>query len=96
MAAGYFGGGFKFSPDSVELQPGERVRFVIQVLDDYHTFTAPALGLDVELLGGRTVTVDAVMPQQPVEIRFYCKPHESLGMVGTLKVVDSESYDYNY
>ena len=50
-----------------------------------HTFTNSDLGVDVNADGGKSATID-LKDVKPGKYHFICKYHESLKMVGELKV----------
>ena len=76
---------FEFDPVTISVKAGERIRLTITSTDIYHTFTLPELGVDVPISGGQTKTVEFVADKTGT-FTFVCKPHEGLGMKGTLEV----------
>ncbi|GBD10464.1 Plastocyanin [bacterium HR23] len=78
-----------FTPNRVRVQVGEAVRFVLVGESGSHTFTfeSPDARVDLPVRGGQTVTTDTLVFTQPGRIRFWCRPHESYGMVGEIEVV---------
>lgn len=84
---------FEFEPDVIRVQVGETIKFVVTSEDIYHTFTVKA-SKDAE---EDMFNLD-VYPGQPVSGEFtfteagalylYCIPHEGLGMVGEIQVIE--------
>lgn len=82
---------FEFGAGSFEVASGETVR--VHNGDAFlHTFTIPALGIDVTLNPGSSTAVP--IDAEPGAYTFYCKPHANMdepnpaeaGMAGTLTV----------
>jgi uncharacterized cupredoxin-like copper-binding protein len=87
-------GEYAFVPQVIEVNTGERVRFVFRNTGRLeHDFATDdrgrALGLThVHLAPGASSTLDWTAPSQPTEVRIVCTivGHETLGMMGKLVV----------
>lgn len=83
---------FSFTPNTLEIQPGQTVRVVVSNEDaTLHTFTMPGAGVDVSVPPGSEKIVEFQAPASGT-YQWYCLPHSSpsgstrTGMVGTLQV----------
>jgi plastocyanin len=88
---------FEFDPDTIEVEAGQRVRFVISVEDSFHTFSVRQsedatediihINLCPEEIcpDAEAVRFEHVFPE-PGEYYLYCRVHEAQGMVGTIIV----------
>lgn len=82
----------RFDPDVIELQPGETVEFVARSIDTFHTLTIKSSAdaddelFNLDVPGGERRSGRFTAPDVPGELYLYCKPHELLGMVGTVVV----------
>lgn len=84
---------FAFAEGTIEIAAGELTRIAITNLDpETHTFTIDALGIDADLLAGKTTEV-WVRVATPGTYEIYCRPHSTPvdggsreGMTGTLVV----------
>lgn len=82
-----------FTPDTLELRAGEEHRLALRNEGAIiHTFTSPALGVDVELAPGDEALV-VVAPADADQVAFWCTPHseetadgDREGMAGVLTV----------
>ncbi len=87
-------GDLAFNTQNIEVQKGETVRFVAKSTDIFHTFTAKASPEATDLWFSLNLFPDAepqtleVTFNEAGEYYFFCLPHESLGMHGTITVVD--------
>jgi plastocyanin len=54
--------------------------------DATHTFTIDELDVDEELAPGATAEVQADLPSDGGQLRFYCRFHAAQGMEGTITV----------
>lgn len=75
-----------FIPSVITAQRGRRLTITIrnQGLTS-HTFTSPALGVDVVVPGTQTRTVTATLPGRG-SFPFFCRYHISYGMRGIVAV----------
>ena len=75
-------GSTSFAPTFVKGPSGARIVLHLQN-EGYHahTFTAPALGVDVVLAPGQVADVPVKLPD-PGTVRFECTFHSALGMKG--------------
>jgi len=87
-------GNLTFSPNVIEVSPGEKVRFLVRnTASFFHTFTIATstnkseILLDVPLNGGESTSIEMTMPEEAGELYIFCRPHEGLGMVGSITVV---------
>ena len=83
-------GQFRFSPDRIEVAPGQQVTVrVVNRGASAHDFAVPDLGVETGLIDpGQEKTVTFTAPSKPGEYRFICTVpgHEQLGMHGVLAV----------
>ncbi len=79
------GGSCKFDPADFEFDAGESARFELVADDEFHTFTAADLGIDIEVNAHKTEYLDFTF-DRPGEYALICIPHEALGMKGTISV----------
>jgi plastocyanin len=83
----------EFSPDEIDVDLGETVRFVLNSIDETHTFTVKRnIGdaeplFTVEIPAGSTQEVTWTFDENG-EYYFYCEYHEAEGMWGTITVND--------
>ena len=85
---------FAITPNVIQIQAGEKVRFnVTNMSGIFHTFTFDLGGqrVSVDLLGGQTGTTDVLTFDAPATNPFWCVPHQSIGMTGTMTVGDGGS-----
>jgi plastocyanin len=83
---------YEFEPDTIRVQAGQLVEFVVSGEDEYHTFTvkesvdatADIINLDV-FPNADPVSIQHTF-DEPGEYYLYCIPHEGLGMTGTIVV----------
>jgi plastocyanin len=78
--------GFAFVPRVVSIVPGRTT--AVAVANDsfqHHTFTVPALGIDVVLAPGQDAEV-RIPPGRWRSIQFFCRFHQARGMKGVLVV----------
>ena len=83
----------KFSPSEINVEPGERIEFVITDTSGFaHTFTVAASSekrkilQDVTIRGNETKSVTITFPEDAGKLYLFCRPHEQAGMVGTIRV----------
>jgi glucose/arabinose dehydrogenase/plastocyanin len=82
---------FEFEPSSIKIRKGETVRFVVKSQDIYHTFTVKKSKdtkddiFNLNLFPGKPVEKEFT-PQEVGIFYLYCKPHEGLGMTGSIEV----------
>jgi plastocyanin len=75
-----------FAPTFIEAPAGTSVKVTLENEGDLpHTFTIDDAGIDQELQGGATATVDVTMPDSG-SLAFYCRFHVSAGMQGAFVV----------
>jgi plastocyanin len=80
------GTGHSFSVTKLTVDQGDKVKVVFTSTDIGHTFTLPQFSVDTGLVGaGQTKTVEFVASKKG-SFEFYCTPHRSMGMTGTLVV----------
>lgn len=83
-------GQFRFSPDRIEVAPGQQVTLrVVNRGASAHDFAVPVLGVETgQIDPGQEKTITFTAPSNPGEYRFVCTVpgHEQLGMHGTLVV----------
>ena len=83
-------GRFSFTPDTIEIAEGERVRFVVRSVDVAHGFAIETLGVRHEIPGdGTPVEIDFVASQAGT-YQFECSVFCGTGhnrMTGTLTIV---------
>ena len=74
----------RFSPSSITVQKGERVRFTVTSKDIFHTFTFVVNGqeINLNLQRGDTRSTKVITFDTAQEIAFWCKPHRARGMLG--------------
>ena len=80
---------FQIVPNVLEVRAGERARFSVSSTGAGHTFTIPALGVNVRLPAGTTRIVEFEVPDGASgDIQLLCRLHSSGGggMVGKLRV----------
>ena len=88
---------FEFDPDTIEVQAGQRVEFIVSTVDSFHTFSVRESEdatddiIHVQLCpddlcpGAEPVRFQHVF-HEPGEYYLYCRIHEDQGMVGTIIV----------
>ena len=80
---------FRFVPEVLEVRAGERARFTVTSGGAAHTFTIPALGVDVTLPAGITETVEFDVPDgEKGDMSLICRFHSNAGsgMVAKIRV----------
>ena len=80
-------GSYRFDPDGLSFQVGETVEFTVTSETEFHTFTIDELGIDVSVSPGETETFTFTF-QEAGTFKLVCLPHQSLGMAGTITVVN--------
>lgn len=82
-----------FSPNVIQASPGEKLKFLVQnTASFFHTFTVATstskgeILADLSLNGGETKSIEITMPEEEGELYIFCRPHEGLGMVGSITV----------
>jgi plastocyanin len=83
---------YEFEPDTIRVQAGQTVEFVVSSPDIYHTFTIKESRQATQNI----VNLDVHPEREPARVRhtfekpgefyLYCIPHEGLGMTGTIIV----------
>jgi plastocyanin len=79
------GGNYMYSPTEITVSRGETLELVLVSQNEFHSFTADDLDIDVEVEAGESDTLVFTF-DQPGTFDFICVPHESLGMVGQIIV----------
>ena len=75
-----------FAPTFVNAPAGATVEVTLTNEGDLpHTFTIDGAGVDEQLDGGESATVDVTMPASG-SLRFYCRLHVAAGMQGAFVV----------
>lgn len=89
---------FEFGPNAIEVIAGQPVEFVAHSEDIFHTFSvklnqeAAEDLFSLDLFPGETVTY-LFTPTESGTLYVYCKPHQALGMVGAIHVVEPGASD---
>jgi plastocyanin len=78
-------GKYQFAPAQFNFKVGDRVTFRLTAESEFHTFTADEIGIDVAVDPGATVTEEHTFDKAGT-FKLICIPHESLGMVGEIRV----------
>ena len=99
----------KFNPSQIRVEPGESIEFVITDTSGFpHTFTIAdskakqKIVQDVPIVGNETKSVRVTFPEETGTLYLFCRPHEQLGMIGTIGVgVEASAHtglgaDYRY
>ena len=84
---------FQFVPDVLEVRAGEKASFSVSSTGAGHTFTLPALEVDVVISAGTTRLIEIDVPDgTPGEIQLLCRFHSSggTGMVAKLHLSNGE------
>ena len=81
---------FKFEPSSISVKAGERVRLTVESTDIFHTFSVDELNIDISLRGGQKA-VEEFVASKTGTFTLYCRPHRSVGMVGTFQVTSGSA-----
>ena len=76
---------YLFDPSNLNFEKGDTITFKLTSGDEFHSFTADSLGIDVEVEAGDTQTVTYTFNDVGI-FDFICIPHETLGMVGKITV----------
>lgn len=79
---------YRFSPSSITLKQGEKVRLVLESTGDTHDLVIDELGVSTQLVSdGHKAWVDFV-PDKTGRFTFYCSVngHRAMGMEGTVVV----------
>lgn len=82
------GQNFRFNPETITVNQGDRVRVVLTALDMPHDFDLDELGVDGPVVApGETAEVEFTADQTG-EFEYYCSvgQHRANGMTGTLIV----------
>ena len=85
---------FRFSPNTLEVKPGQKAQLLLTSDGRGHTFTVESLGVDVVVAAGTTQTIEFEVPASASgTIPFICRFHSSggRGMVGELKIKGTSS-----
>jgi plastocyanin len=76
-------------PSYIEVKKGTTAVFRFSGLDDQaHTFTAPALDVDLEVSPGATKESKPVTFNQNTTVLFFCRFHKGVGAVGSIKIIN--------
>jgi cytochrome c oxidase subunit 2 len=73
---------FEFSPKEVTLKKGERVTLRLSSEDVRHGFFSRALGVDAEIVPGKTTEVTIVAPQTAGAVTVICNRYCGSGHGG--------------
>jgi len=76
---------FTFEPADLTFRVGETVTLLLKSEAQYHTFTVEALGIDIDVDGGKTERLTYTF-DKPGTYDLICIPHQTLGMTGTITV----------
>jgi len=82
------GGAFGFGPPVVRIDPGATVRWEWTGDGGSHNVVASSGAYESELYGEQGATFEHAF-ESPGVSRYYCSPHESIGMVGAVVVGDA-------
>jgi LysM repeat protein/plastocyanin len=88
---------FEFDPDTIQVEAGQRVEFIVSTVDSFHTFSVKESEDATEDIIHIQLCPDALCPgaepvrfqhvfDEPGEYYLYCRIHEDEGMVGTIIV----------
>jgi plastocyanin len=78
---------FFFSPSTLEGSAGQDLAITIKNEGTtQHTFTIDSLNIDVAIDPGQSQQVDVTFPQTGT-VQFYCRFHQTNGMIGQLEVM---------
>ena len=78
-------GPFAFGPPDLIFNAGDTVDSTLVGESQFHTFTVEALGIDVDVDAGESVSLRFTF-DTPGTYELICVPHQALGMVGTITV----------
>ena len=76
---------YRFEPDNFDWQVGKTITLEFAVPTEFHTFNVDGLGIEIFINAGESVQQD-VTPSTAGTFKLYCVPHETLGMVGEVRV----------
>jgi plastocyanin len=79
---------YSFTPEIIEVAVGQEVKLTVTNTGRLaHTFTAPDLGIDLDVAGGKSATT-TFTPAEGGEFELTCTSagHEQLGMTGKIIV----------
>jgi plastocyanin len=79
-------GKYQFNPKELTFKLGQTVTFQLKAESEFHTVQVDALGIDEALNAGETRSITVTF-NKAGEFRLYCIPHEALGMVGKITVL---------
>ena len=68
-------GAWTTNPPTLVFEPGSRVTFHIEAVDDDYTFTIDSLALNLEVLRGQSKGVDVDLPTVPILLTAYSRSH---------------------
>ena len=80
------GQSFSFSPKQIKVSKGTKVTINFTAKDVSHTFTLPDFNVDTGLVTPGTSKTVQFTADKTGTFEFYCTPHKSMGMTGTLTV----------
>src|SRR5690606_31157637 len=82
-----------FAPTFVDASGGQTITVTLTNEGELpHTFTVDELGIDEELSGGESKTVEVALPDSG-QMVFYCRFHVNAGMQGAFVVSDGAGSD---
>ena len=76
---------YRFEPDNFDWQVGKTITLEFAVSTEFHTFNVDDLGIEIFINAGESVQQD-ITPSTAGTFKLYCVPHETLGMVGEVRV----------
>lgn len=76
---------YTFIPDSFNFETGKTYALEFNAPGEFHTFTVDALGIDIFINAGESVTEDVTFDQTGT-FELICTPHIALGMTGEITV----------
>jgi plastocyanin len=85
---------YEFDPATIEVPVGVPVRFVVESVDIYHTFTvkeseeAEEMLINLDLFPDEGAVETVYTFEESGEYYLYCIPHEAQGMVGSIVVTE--------
>ena len=80
------GQNYLFTPKEITVSKGSLVKVNFTAKDSSHTFTLPDFNVDTGLVSPGSSRSVQFVADKTGTFQFYCIPHKSMGMTGTLKV----------
>lgn len=80
------GQNYSFTPKEITVSKGSLVKINFTAKDSSHTFTLPDFDIDTGLVSPGSSRSVQFVASKAGTFQFYCIPHKSMGMTGTLKV----------